>query len=425
MKLNQSTSILFWLFKAKKSADGKTPIYCRITIDGLRAEFSTGKKIEPINWKSKPGEAKGKSDEAIAINRELSKIKAGVQRVYDQLDAIHARITAEMVRNSYLGVNPRNKTIDELFTEFNNLLLEKVKAKEATHDINTWKGFRTTKNKINDFVRYKFNVKDKLLSEIKGSFGEDFKHYLTTVDNLILNTASKYIRNTKQVLNYGVRREYITSNPLQDVKCPYKNPKRARLTWAEIMKVYETEMPLKRLEEVKDVYLFSCFTGYAYGDVYNLTPENVMPWVDGSKWLIKDRIKGENNKTNVPLLAIPLAIIEKYRNHPYCVAYKKLLPVNSNQRYNGYLKEVATICGIEKELTTHTARHTFATTILLENDCPIESASEMLGHNSIRTTQIYAKTTDVNVSNNMKVVSKRIESKLSILRTGSLKISNA
>jgi len=129
--------------------------------------------------------------------------------------------------------------------------------------------------------------------------------------------------------------------------------------------------------------------------------------------------KDDYNKANVPLLEIPLAIIEKYKSHPYCLANNKLLPVNSNQRFNGYLKEVAIICGIDKELTTHTARHTFATTVLLENDCPIETASEMLGHNSIRTTQIYAKTTDVKVSNNMKEVSKRIESKLSILKTGS------
>ncbi|MBS1666772.1 MAG: site-specific integrase [Bacteroidetes bacterium] len=419
MKINQSTSILFWLFKAKTSADGKTPIYCRITIDGMRSEFSTGKKIETSNWKPKPGEAKGFGEEAVSINRELNKIKAGLQRVFDRLDATNERVTADLVKNTYIGVNPNRKTMDELFTEFNNNLLEKVKANEPTHDIKTWKGFKTTRNKMLGFLKHKYKVRDKVLSEIRHSIGEDFNHYLIATDNLKSNTAYKYIRNAIQVLNYAVRRGYISLNPLKDVKCFYKNPKRERLTWPEIMQMYEKQISLKRLEETRDIYLFGCFTGYSYMDLYNLTNDNVVTWIDGNKWLIKDRTKGDHNKSNVPLMEIPLSIIEKYKNHPYCVANNKLLPVNSNQRFNGYLKEVAIICGIDKDLTTHTARHTFATTVLLENDCPIESTSEMLGHNSIRTTQIYAKTTDVKISNNMKAVKARISSKLEMIKTGS------
>lgn len=167
-------------------------------------------------------------------------------------------------------------------------------------------------------------------------------------------------------------------------------------------------VPFERLEKVKDAYIFGCFTGYSYSDLYEIGPENVVFWIDGKQWLIKDRHKGEHNKSNVPLLDTPLEIIRKYQNNPECIARKRLLPVNSNQRYNTYLKEVAVIAGINKELTTHTARHTFATTILLESDCPIESVSEMLGHNSIRTTQIYAQVTDLKIRNNMNDVKERI-----------------
>lgn len=418
MKINQNTSILFWLFKAKQSEDGKSPIYCRITIEGKRAEFSTGKKIKSTNWNAEQGAAKGSSEEAININRELRKIQAELQRFYDQLDATHDRVTAELLKNAYLGIGPRYKTILEVFTEYNQIMKERAEAKEPTLSKATWIRFEIGKKKVEAFLKHRNGTSEKFIRDVKNTFGEDFKHYLTTVENICMNTAWKYLKIAKQVFRYAVLREYIPTSPMASFKCTYKNPKRERLTWDELVTLYESPMPVKRLEEVRDVYVFSCFTGYAYMDTYKLTPENVIPWIDGSKWMIKDRSKNDN-KANVPLMDIPLAIIEKYKKHPYCQAYHKLLPVNSNQRYNTYLKEVATIAGIDKNLTTHTARHTFATTVLLEHDCPIESASEMLGHNSIRTTQIYAKTTDVKVSKNMKDVRAKITAKLHVAKTGS------
>jgi site-specific recombinase XerD len=229
----------------------------------------------------------------------------------------------------------------------------------------------------------------------------------------------KYIKNIKQFFDWATKKEYMNSNILDDFRCTYKNPKRERLIFSELMDMYQKPMPVRRLEEVRDVYVFGCFTGYSYMDLYELTPDNVSIWIDGSKWLIKDRHKGDNNKSNVPLLEIPLQIIDKYKNHRYCITFNKLLPVNSNQRYNAYLKEIAGICGIQKQLTTHTARHTFATTILLENDCPLSSVKEMLGHASTRTTEIYARTTDIKVSNNMKSVKEKLNSKLLLTKTGS------
>ncbi len=153
--------------------------------------------------------------------------------------------------------------------------------------------------------------------------------------------------------------------------------------------------------------MFCCFTGYAYLDVYNLTPENIVTGVDGNKWVVKDREKTKTPE-QIPLLPIALEIIERYKNHPTCVNKNSLLPVNSNQRYNGYLKEIADVCGIKKHLTTHTARHTFATTVTLEHDVPIETVSQMLGHKNIRTTQIYAKVTQRKISNNMEELKKRL-----------------
>jgi hypothetical protein len=283
MKINQNTSILFWLFKAKQSEDGKAPIYCRITIEGRRTEFSTGKKTDTCQWKPKPGEARGKSEEALTINRELNKIKAALQKICDQLEAIHPRITAEMVKNIFLGTGPQNKTIQEVFTEYNLILKERVQAKEPTLKLKTWQRFEITREKVTGFLKHKYASSHKLLRDLKNTFGEDFRHYLTTVEDIGLNTAMKYLKNTKQVLHYAVLQQYIGISPMAGFKCTYKNPKRERLTWQELIHLYETPMAIARLEEVKDVYVFSCFTGYAYMDVYKLTPENVLPWIDGSR----------------------------------------------------------------------------------------------------------------------------------------------
>lgn len=418
MKINHTTSVLFWLFKAKQSSDNKAPIYCRITYDYKRSEFSTGKKIHPDLWDPRAGQAKGKSDEAIFINKELNNIRSGIQNTFDQLIATESVLTAENIRNTYLGIGKNFITLLNLFEEYNKMLKERAEAKEPDICMKTWYRFDLTRQKVAAFLQHKYKLADRPLKDTHPVFGDDLKHYLTTVENISANTALKYVKNAKQVFQYAVVHGYIQVNPLLSFKCPYKNPKRERLTWKELLDLHEKDMPIARLQEVKDVYVFTCFTGYAYSDIYALTPDDVMHWIDGSKWLIKDRSKTQG-KSNVPLMEIPLAIIEKYRHHPYCQQFNRLLPVNTNEKYNAYLKEIAVIAGINKNLTTHTARHTFATTVLLENDCPIESASEMLGHASIRTTQIYAKTTDVKVSNNMKQVREKISSKIQMSKTGS------
>lgn len=204
----------------------------------------------------------------------------------------------------------------------------------------------------------------------------------------------------------SVDQGWIPANPLGGFKCSYEDPQRERLTMDEIMDLYNKEL-IPRLAEVRDIYLFCCFTGYAYTDVQQLTPANIVLGIDGEKWVIKDRTKTDTPE-HIPLLPIALEIVERYKDTPYCKLYNRLLPVNSNQRYNAYLKEIATLCGIKKHLTTHTARHTFATTVTLENDVPTETVSQMLGHRSIRTTQIYAKITQRKISNNMRALRKRL-----------------
>ncbi|RYE34037.1 MAG: hypothetical protein EOP48_30585, partial [Sphingobacteriales bacterium] len=145
------------------------------------------------------------------------------------------------------------------------------------------------------------------------------------------------------------------------------------------------------------------------GDVGQNSIEEVdiITGIDGKKWINKDRKKTDNPEL-VPILPIAEEIISKYREHPHCVVNNKLLKVNSNQKYNAYLKEIANVCGIKKKLTTHIARHTFATTVTLENDVPLESVSKMLGHKSIKSTQIYAKASQKKIANNMDVLTEKL-----------------
>lgn len=230
-------------------------------------------------------------------------------------------------------------------------------------------------------------------------------HYFTVVDGLDHNTSMKYIKNAKQVLTTATGR-WIKSNPIRDFHCTYNQPDREVLTTQEIMKIYEKSL-INRLDQVRDVFLFSCFTGLAYQEVYNLTKTDIVIGNDGCKWIKINRVK-TGNPEDVPLLPIPEAIIEKYAENKYCQMFNRLLPVNSNVRYNAYLKELADLCGISKKLTTHIARHTFATTVTLENDVPMETVSRMLGHKNIRTTQIYAKVTTKKISNDMGALRNKL-----------------
>ena len=208
-------------------------------------------------------------------------------------------------------------------------------------------------------------------------------------------------------MKMSVEQGWINANPIAGFKCTYEDTNRERLTMDEIKLLYKKELHVDRLAQARDIYIFCCYTGYAHQDVLNLTLSNVVTGIDGEKWIMKNRAKTDSPE-RVPLFPIPLEIIARYSDHPWCVNKNRLLPVNSNQKYNAYLKEIANICDLKKHLTTHTARHTFATTVTLEHDVPIETVSQMLGHRSIRTTQLYAKITQRKISNNMKELKNRL-----------------
>ncbi|SCW38400.1 site-specific integrase [Mucilaginibacter sp. NFR10] len=412
MKVNEDLSILFWLKRQKATKEGLVPIYVRITVKGGRTEFSSGKKIHPDHWDEESATATSGCADYKLINSYINKTKAELEKHYNQLSAVHKHVHPDMIKDAYMPKLVIKQTLMQAFKLHNDEFAQRVEKNKGSKG--TLARYERLKDKVQDFLRKKLKIADIALDEIEMAFAVNFFHHLT-MENVGDNTAMKYVKTLKQIIDRAIDEGWIKHNTISGFKCTYKHPDRETLEMHELVGMYEKEILIERLAEVRDVYVFCCFTGYAYETVYNLEPANIFKGLDGKLWITKDRQKTGVEET-VPLLPIALAIIEKYKNHSYCVSENKLLPVNSNVRYNAYIKEVATICGIKKDLTTHTARHTFATTVLLENDVPIETVGKLLGHKDLRSTQIYAKITKRKISNNMLALESKIFGEQGLLK---------
>jgi site-specific recombinase XerD len=410
MKVSEQLSILFVLEKSEMTKDGKAPIYARITANGTRKEISLGVKVFPGQWDQKAGIVTGSGSEVARINSTITKVKAKLQQIELLLSAQYEYVTAEMIKKAYKEgwENQSQKIKERTLCQVCNYKYSKfaVLVKAGERSENTLKRWRTTKRKIREFLHFKFKKWDVPLSVLKYAHAQDFLHFLLTKQGIDENTASKYLKNTKELLEIAKTQEWIVNNPWDGYKIKYIQPERECLSMQEIVRLYQKPL-IERLDHVRNIFLFACFTGYAFQEVLSLTKDDIIIGIDGKRWVKIDRQK-TGNPEYLPLLPIPAKIIDRYANDPYCIANNKLLPVKSYQNYNGYLKEVADICEIPIDLSTHIARHTFATTICLDNDVPIETVSRMLGHKNIRTTQIYARVSKKKISNNMDELERKL-----------------
>jgi len=407
--LPTSFSILFWLYRHRKTSNQECPVYLRVTVNGKRSEISTQKAVRESDWDQHSQRVKPKAQDSHIINSYLDLTRGRIQSIYNQLLASNETFTAALIKDRFLGRQnkPAFKSLCDAF-DYNYRLMA-AEAKQNKISSKTLLRYVITKNKVLAFMKASYNCEDKPLPEIRLAFITEFHHYLITTDHLQNNTAHKYLKNLKKVMNLAVGLDWISSNPFAQFKCSYANPEREILTQIELNNIMSKELFSKRLEEVRDVFVFCCYTGFAHAEIYKFNRNAVIRDINGDLLLSTIRAKTKRRES-VPLLPIPLSIIDKYSNHPYCVNRDKLLPVKSNQRYNEYLKELMAICGINKSISSHTARHTFATTITLANGVPIESVSSMLGHSNIRTTQIYAKVIQKKVSDDMKLLRQKLDS---------------
>jgi len=415
MITKQKVRVVYRL-NTQKEKDGKHPIFMRIFVDHKKSEVFTDQYVSEAHWDNNAKKVRSACKEADYINSYLDNLKAKVQNQFYELRSQGKEITSEQLKNQLLGIEEKlkHKTILEAFDYHNLKLSEQVKIGKVV--AKTYTRYKITKNKVEAFIQYQYKKDNIPLPEMRLRFVTEFEHYLLTIDKLQSNTAHKYIKNLKKIMNMAVGLDWIPSNPFNLFKCSYVSTERDILNQEELDVIRHKKISIERLAEVRDVFIFCCYTGFAYSDVYQFERKAVIIGLDGEYWLLTNRQK-TCTKENVPLLPIPLEIIEKYKDNEYCIKHNKLLPINSNQRYNAYLKEMADICGIKKHLTTHIARHTFATTVTLANGVPIETVSAMLGHNNIRTTQIYAKVVEQKVSDDMQQLREKLFAQSGQLKT--------
>lgn len=398
--MKSTFKVLFYLKRNAENKDGVVVIMARVTVDSKLCQFSTKLKIKPKNWSVKAGKAIGRSSDIVQINNLLEEIKSSLHKIYHEMQRRDNYVTAEKIKNEFLGHGDTSETLLDMFTKHN----EDVKAligiskSAATHQ-----KYEVTRKHLSEFIQYKYHLADISVKEITPMFINDFEVYLMTACKCGTNTTAKFIQLFKRIIIIARNNGILVGDPFANYKIRFKKVDRGYLTEEEIAQISQKEFVSERLEQVRDVFIFSCFTGLAYIDVKNLTKEHIRISFDGNLWIMTKRQKTDTT-VNVPVLMIPKMILDKYEGK---LPEGKLLPVISNQKLNSYLKEIADICGIQKNLTFHLARHTFATTTTLAKGVPIETVSKMLGHTNIETTQIYARITNSKISNDMKGLSDK------------------
>ena len=395
--------ILFYVKRDKLKSDGTLPIMCRITIDGEPSRFNTKVSVSPNIWDSKAAVAIGKSNEAVEVNAMLNTIKTSIYNVYHDLLTKENNVNAERVKNLFLGMEIKHQTVLELFQRHNEDIAKLVGISKSKE---TLQKYEVAYRRMADFINEYYNVSDISLKEVNHMFLHNFEIYLMTTCKCKENTTAKFLQRFRTIILMAKNNGWIHIDPFANFKIRFKKTDRGYLTQQELDVIMQKKFGSERLERVRDIFIFSCFSGLAYIDVKNLRHSNIRTSFDDGLWIMGKREKTGVNY-NVPLLDVPKKIIEKYSGK---LPDNKVLPVMSNQKMNEYLKEIGTVCGLDKDLTYHLARHTFAT-LTLTKGVSIESVSKMLGHTNIKTTQIYARITDVKVSNDMASFAEKLEEK--------------
>jgi site-specific recombinase XerD len=400
-------TVLYYLRKSKVNAQAQMPIYQRITINGQRFDVSTGLFIEELKWSSEASKMKGNTEEARMFNGRLDMMRAIVYETEKKLFMNQIEITFESFKNEFQGKKERARMLIPIFQEHNRKIKELVGQEYAP---GTLERYETSLKHTKNFLLWKYNLTDINIEKIDHPFIMEYEFYLRSERKCANNTAVKYIKNFHKIINQCLANGWLNKDPFSNYKAKIKEVVRDFLSEAEIEQMINKEFVSERLELVRDIFVFSCFTGLAYIDVKQLTLDNIALGIDGDKWIFKNRQKTDT-ASKIPLLPMAQEIIDKYAEHPVCKNEKRLLPILTNQKMNAYLKEIADVCEIKKELTFHIARHTFATTVTLSNGVPLETVSKMLGHTSLKTTQHYAKILDKKISEDMMILKTKFASK--------------
>lgn len=405
--IERTFATLFYLKTSKSDRDGLKSIYMRITIESQRFEMSTKYKCHPEKWSSRTNRMKGKNEEARFINSYLDSLQLKVHQSRKYLLDHDMDVSLENIKNVLRGKTEQNRMILEIFAKHNEKM-EVLVGKEFAEG--TLVRYRTSYDHTKAFIQWKYQVDDLEIKKLDYDFISDYSFWLKSIRGCSQNTTIKYLSNFKKIVGECIKRGWLIRDPFVGFKMARKEIIRDYLTNEELNSLESKYFEIERLGQVRDIFLFSCYTGLAYIDVKKLRRDQIFVGLDKEKWISTNRQKTDSS-VRIPLLPRAQKLIAKYDSHPRCEAEGLVLPVLSNQKMNAYLKEIADVCGIKKDLTFHIARHTFATTITLSNGVPIETVSKMLGHKSIKQTQHYAKIVDFKVSEDMRALRTKMKNR--------------
>jgi site-specific recombinase XerD len=381
----------------KENPDGTKHIYLRITVNRQVRDIATKRSCHPSKWNVRAGRAIGNKEDTKELNSYLDTLTGKVYQAKKALLDSNKELTAEAIKNQLLGKEESKTTILKVFQEHNDQVAALVGTDFAP---GTLERYETSLKHTREYIKWKYKEDDFDIKKLDYEFISQFEFWFKAKKKISHNTTMKYLANFKKIVLLCVKRGWLLRDPFYAFKFSKREVDRQALTESELKKVWDKEMGDGRLSYVKDIFLFCCYTGLAYADVYKLKRTEIVEGIDGGKWITTKRQKTDT-PSRIPLLPMALEIMEKYEDHPQCESENRVLPVLSNQKMNSYLKEIADLCGIKKNITFHLARHTFATTVTLTNGVPIESVSKMLGHRNIKTTQQYAKIVDRKISDDM------------------------
>ncbi len=391
-------SVLFFIKRSKLLKNGEAPVCMRITVNGCMVDILV-KRSCPVNlWNQAKECSRGKDRMSVELNRYLEITRSHVHRIYRELETAGKSISADLIRKLYYGGDEENKTLLHVFGE-HNAQCRKLIGKDFVSK--TVQRYETTTRYLSEFIRKEYRVSDIALNDLESDFISRFDAFLKIEKGCAHNSAITRLKNLKKIIHLALKNDWIRKDPFAYYRFRQEDTDPAFLTLEEIKAILCKEIGIKRVSQVRDVFVFCCFTGLAFSDVKELSAEHLVRDNNGKLWIRKKRQK-TNVMCNIPVLPVAASILDKYRELSECTG--KLLPVLSNQRMNSYLKEIADICGIGKNLTTHVARHSYATSVCLANGVSMENVAKMLGHADTSVTGHYARVLDQSIYRDMERV---------------------
>lgn len=399
MKTTSTFGIVFWA-DSSRIKNGHAPLYVRITVNGKRVTISLKRRVNLADWDGPKARLKGTNQQARILNNYLDEVQSELFLCYQSLRGSKKFVTAQCIKKKYCGNSDDAKTLSDIINYHNVDMEGKLKW-------GTQKNYFTTLKYISGFLLKYYGAKDMYLQELDYDFILKFEKFLRAhrpVDHqrpMENNTVMKHISRLRKLVNLACKLGWIAQDPFGNFSGKYIKNEREFLSLKELQAIESREFHIERLQLVKDLFIFGCYTSLSYIDVVQLTPDNIGHGIDGELWVSYRREK-TSKPIQIPLLPKALEILEKYKGSKKSAVYGTIFPKISNQKLNSYLKEIADVCGVKRNLTFHIARHTFATTVTLSNGMPIETVSKLLGHSKISTTQIYAKVIERKVSDDMQ-----------------------